>query len=114
MAATDEGLRKVLSAANRSPLSAATLVSVIIGGASVYWSLVSSSEGIRKELLMATERGITTNQRQDFDIAELKNRVKRAEDLADSIRISIEQMRADVREINTNIKWITRGNVPNP
>lgn len=100
-------IKRVLRALWENPLGTGTLAAVVVGGLSVYASLTSNTDKIRSDLFAAQQRGIETNTRQDVELGETKRRLDKVENY-------FQDMRAELREINTNLRWIMRnqGGIP--
>lgn len=111
-ASSDKGTNLIIQAALRNPISAFTLVAVIFGGVSVYYRMSEDISNLRRELIVtsdraavelktAAEKGTVNNVRQDAEIAQTKVRLERLETF-------ITDVRADIREISTMMKFIVR------
>lgn len=95
-----------------NPVGYSTLIAVIVGGVSIYYSFTNEVKAIRQDLVVAVDRGAQRNAGQDGEINELKGRLAKTEGNFEALRRDLQDMRSDVREIATNIRWLARGQLP--
>jgi hypothetical protein len=96
MSGNDEGMRAVIAAIQKNPLSAGTLFAVVVGGAIMF-------------VKVTTDQAAAAGR-----IDTLTMRVERSETASTSLRDAVGDIRGSIREMNTNIQWLVRANGGTP
>lgn len=94
MAGNEDGMRSLIAAVQKYPLSAGTLFAVVVGGAIMFAKVTTDAAA-------AATR-----------IDALTTRIERAEATAGLMRDAIGDIRGGIREINTNIQWLVQNARP--